>query len=94
MEQKSPPRARWAGIALVLLLGVSCRTASPLPPADFSAPGWRVQQGQAVWKPTKTKPELAGELILATRTNGDFLVQFTKTPFTLASTCEFGIRVG
>jgi len=56
-----------------------------LPPADLSAPGWRVQQGQALWKPTKSKPELAGELLLATNTNGDFFVQFAKTPFTLAS---------
>jgi hypothetical protein len=73
--------------ALVFLgcLGISCRSLSPLPPADFSAPGWRVQHGQAVWKPTKERPELAGELLLATHRNGDFFVQFSKTPFTLAT---------
>jgi hypothetical protein len=44
-----------------------------------------VQQGQAVWKPTKSRPELTGDILLATRSNGDFFVQFSKTPFTLAT---------
>ena len=38
-----------------------------------------------MWKPNQFRPELAGELILATNTNGDCLVEFTKTPFALAS---------
>jgi hypothetical protein len=59
---------------------------------DLSAPGWRVQQGQALWKPTKTRPELAGELLLATNANGDFLVQFSKTPFALATAQKVGDR--
>lgn len=69
----------------VASLFFGCRTHPPLPPADLSAPGWRLQQGQAVWKPTRSRPALAGELILATMTNGDFFVQFSKTPFTLAT---------
>ncbi|MGA2543018.1 MAG: hypothetical protein ABSG78_15815 [Verrucomicrobiota bacterium] len=71
--------------ALGLLFCVSCRTANPLPPADFSAPGWRLRQGQAVWKPSKSRPELAGDLLLAVNTNGNHVVQFSKTPFPLAS---------
>ena len=86
-------RCNWsAGLrpGTLLLLTVAlflsgCRTPPRLPPADLAAPGWRVQQGQAVWKPTRSRPELAGELILATRTNGDFFVQFAKTPFSLAT---------
>jgi len=62
-----------------------CRTAPPLPPADFSAPGWRVQQGQAVWKPSASRPELAGDLLLATNANGNFFIQFSKIPFPLAT---------
>lgn len=62
-----------------------CRTTPPLPPADFSTGGWQVRQGQAIWKPAKSRPELAGDILLATRTNGNFLVQFTKTPFPLAA---------
>jgi len=74
------------GLALVLelILAVSCRTASPLPPVDFSAPGWRVLQGQAVWKPDKSRAELAGELMVATNKSGDYFVQFSKIPFPMA----------
>jgi hypothetical protein len=57
----------------------------PLAPADFSSPGWLLRQGQAVWKPSKSRPELAGDLLLAVNTNGNFVVQFSKTPFALAS---------
>lgn len=70
------------GLALLLS---GCRTPPRLPPADLAAPGWRVQQGQAVWRPTRSRPELAGELILATQANGDLFVQFAKTPFSLAT---------
>jgi hypothetical protein len=72
-------------LALGLALCVSCRSGSPMPPADFSAPGWQVRQGQAVWKPSKKRPELAGDLLLATNANGNYMIQFTKTPFTLAT---------
>jgi hypothetical protein len=71
------------------LLQVSCRTAQ-LAPADFSAPGWTVRQGQAVWRPTKNRPELAGDLLLATNGNGDYLIQFSKIPFNLATAQEAG----
>lgn len=70
---------------LIAVLATGCRTGAPLPPADFSAPGWRVQQGQAVWKPRSNRPELAGELLLATNSNGSMLVQFTKDPFPLVT---------
>lgn len=86
------PRARSAGLqsgVLPLLLAAvfaaGCRTAPPLPPADFSAPGWRVLQGQAVWKPSSHRPELAGDLLLATNANGNCFVQFSKMPFPVAT---------
>jgi hypothetical protein len=81
----SRPIAASALLALGLMLCVSCRTARLPPPADFSSPGWRVQQGQAVWKPSKSRPELAGDLLLATNVNCNYVVQFSKTPFTLAA---------
>jgi hypothetical protein len=71
-------------LVLVLALGVSCRTAPPNAPVDFSAAGWRVLQGQAVWKPDTHRPELAGELLMATNNTGDFFVQFSKIPFPMA----------
>jgi hypothetical protein len=72
-------------LTLGLLLCVSCRTAHPLPPADFASPGWRLRQGQAVWRPSKSRPELAGDLLLAVNANGNYVIQFSKTPFTLAT---------
>jgi hypothetical protein len=76
------------GATFALLIAAficGCRTAPPLPPADFSAPGWRVQQGQAVWKPSSSRPDLAGDLLLATNANGNFFAQFSKIPFPLAT---------
>ena len=70
---------------LLLVYCAGCGTSNPLPSADFSAPGWRVQQGQAVWKPSAARPELAGDLLLATNVNGNFFLQFSKMPFPLAT---------
>ena len=72
-------------LSALLLLCAGCRTDNQLPPADFSSPGWRVQQGQAVWKPSSSRPELAGDLLLATNVNGNFFIQFSKMPFPLAT---------
>lgn len=86
-EHQPRSRALSLGVVLTLLLAVfvtGCRTAPTLPPADFSDNDWQVLHGQAVWKPSKSRPELAGELIVATNRNGDCFVQFDKTPFTLA----------
>ena len=89
---KMKPRAGSAALRsgvlplfLITVLAAGCRTAPPLPSADFTAPGWRVQQGQAVWKPSSRRPELAGDLLLATNANGNFFVQFSKMPFPLAT---------
>ena len=68
-----------ASLAFVILLS-ACNTR-PLPPANFSAPGWKIQQGQAVWRAKKTSPEIAGELLFATNSEGRTVLQFTKTPF-------------
>jgi hypothetical protein len=78
-------RSGLRSLFLTAVLAAGCRTAPPLPPADFSAPGWHVQQGQAVWKPSSRRPELAGDLLLATRTNGNCFIQFSKIPFPLAT---------
>jgi hypothetical protein len=72
---------------LTLLLSMSfggCLTAPPLPKVDLSEPGWNLRQGQAVWRPKKDAPEIAGELLAATRADGSAFVQFTKTPFPFA----------
>jgi hypothetical protein len=69
---------------LLLIFCAGCRTSSSLPAADFSAPGWTVQQGQAVWQPPHAA-ELAGDLLLATNVNGNVFIQFSKMPFPLVT---------
>lgn len=75
--------------AFILLLAVAlaagCKSVPPLPPADLSGAGWRVQHGQAVWKPGAQRAELAGDLLVATNANGRMFVQFVKDPFPLAT---------
>lgn len=46
-------------------------------------PGGRVQQGQAIWCPGRGRPELAGELLLASTAGGGSWVELTKTPLPL-----------
>lgn len=69
-------------LALILLTG--CRTIAPLPPANLAEPGWTVRQGQAVWRAKHDAPEIAGEILVATRGDGRAFVQFTKTPLPFA----------
>src|SRR5437879_10323028 len=71
-------------VCMLTLIGLtSCGTISPLPKVSLTDPGWSVRQGQAIWRPKRGGPELAGELLVATHANGAALVQFTKTPFPL-----------
>ena len=72
-----------AGLLLLLQFCASCRSTAPFPSVDLSEPGWRIQQGQAIWKLGKNKPELAGEITFARHTDGRCLLEFTKTPFPL-----------
>src|SRR5690242_18775520 len=55
----------WLFIWLIALSG--CMTMKPLPKVNFSEPGWTVRQGQAVWRPQREAPEIAGELLVASR---------------------------
>jgi hypothetical protein len=73
-------------MGMLLLLSVAgCGTMPPLPPANLKEPGWVVRHGQAVWRLPKGKPDIAGELIVATRDRNQSFVQFSKNPFTLVT---------
>ena len=82
---------------LTLLLGAGCQTNSrPLPPVNLAEPGWTLRQGQAVWRSRRDAPELAGEILAASNTDGRALIQFTKTPLPLVCaqlTAEGGWQV-
>jgi len=73
---------------ILLVLSASCRSISPLPPANLAEPGWTVRHGQAVWKSGADAPEIAGEIVVATRADGRAFTQFTKSPlpFVVAQT--------
>jgi hypothetical protein len=48
-----------------------------------SGPGWRVREGQAIWRPQAGQPELGGELVLACHQDGAWVLEFAKTPLVL-----------
>src|SRR5204862_5812199 len=58
--------------------------AGVLPPVNLNEPGWKIRRGQAVWKPNKSAPEIAGELTFASNPDGRAVLEFTKTPFPIA----------
>ncbi len=43
-----------------------------------------------MWQPPQDRSELAGELLFAARGTDSFLVQFSKTPFSLATAQQVG----
>ena len=69
-----------ASLVMITVLA-GCATVHSLPEFDLSAPGWKVYNGQARWRPKADKPTVAGELIAARHTSGDVLVSFSKSPF-------------
>src|SRR6185369_10711488 len=80
-------KKKFAIFALLSALSFSfgCKTLSPLPAVNLSESGWKTQRGQAIWRLKKDAPEIAGELLVATNSDGRTFVQFTKTPFPFAT---------
>ena len=88
-----PPRLRFdapsrrrlvcASTLVILFFLIGCRTG-PLPQVNLSEPSWKVFQGQTVWRAKRDLPEIAGEILLAQKSDGQSFVQFTKTPFPIA----------
>jgi len=79
-------KCRWLSCAVGLsllaggLFSAGCRTAANEPLFTAAGLGWRVRQGQALWRPGRNYPELGGELVVATHPDGRCAVQFVKTP--------------
>lgn len=68
-------------LALLIGLAAGCRTAGTLPRANLKEPGWTVRQGQAVWTHKRGGEGIAGDIIVATRPDGQAFVQFSKGLF-------------
>jgi len=72
-------------LCLVCLCGCYSHTRYSWPSFDLAQPGWRIWNGQAVWRARKSIPELTGDVMVAVNTNGSAIVQFSKTlPFATA----------
>lgn len=84
----------WWRLALAVLAGfglAGCATA-PLPSPDARGAGWQTREGQALWHPRGAAPQIAGELLLISHKNGDFVLQFDKTPLTIVAAQRTGSR--
>ncbi len=57
-------------------------------PANLGEPGWSLRHGQAVWQPPGNRPEIAGELLFATRPDGARFLEFSKPPFPIVRVQE------
>jgi hypothetical protein len=66
--------------SLFIIYLAGCQLFPMLAPVNLSEPGWVTRQGQAVWRASRTAPEIAGEMLVATNSDGRAFVQFTKTP--------------
>lgn len=75
-------RARRASAISALALLAGCASAPMSGPTVTE--DWRVHTGQAIWTPKGAKAGIAGELMMATNSVGDFVVEFSKPPFTIA----------
>jgi hypothetical protein len=64
----------------VVVLTTGCVTFGGGPRISTSGPGWRVLNGQAVWRPGHNRPELGGDLLVARHENGSYIFDFEKTP--------------
>jgi hypothetical protein len=67
----------WLALLLLGLLS-ACQSAAPFPPLNLSAPGWHTGTGQAIWKPDRSKPEIVGDLLVASDERGNAYLQFSK----------------
>ena len=70
-------------VCLGLLTVFGCQSVPSFAPVDLKAPDWKIRQGQAVWRQNRSSPEIAGEVLVATKPDGQAFIQFTKTPFPL-----------
>jgi hypothetical protein len=74
---------RFTRLLLLALGGLSLGCQTVREPLPASGPGWRVQEGQALWRPRVRLPELGGELVMASHADGNCVIEFAKAPLPL-----------
>jgi hypothetical protein len=75
--------AVWPALLASLALFTGCQTPTESDLFTTTEPGWRVQEGQALWRPRRGMPELGGDIVMASRADGRCVIQFIKTPMSL-----------
>ena len=75
--------AFWLAWFAVLPLCSGCRAPRDSDLFVTSGPGWKIQEGQALWRPRRGIPELGGDIVMASHADGRCVVQFIKTPLPL-----------
>ena len=73
----------WLALLASLALGSGCCSPRESDLFTTRGPGWRVQEGQALWRPRRAMPELGGDIVMASNADGRCVIQFTKTPLPL-----------
>lgn len=75
---------RFVGLLLLamVVLSTGCQTSKESL-FTVSGQGWRVQEGQAVWRPRHGLPELGGDVVMASHADGSCAVEFAKPPLAL-----------
>ena len=69
----------WSAALILALLSYGCQTSTQSL-FTVSGSGWCVQRGQALWRPSRGLPELAGDLVVASHEDGRCFLEFAKTP--------------
>ena len=69
-------------LLVIVVLSTGCQTSKKSLFTVFG-PGWRVQEGQALWRPRDGLPELGGDLVMASHADGLCAIEFVKTPLAL-----------
>lgn len=59
----------------------ACKTTPKT--VNLDETGWKILQGQAIWRAKEDAPELTGDLVMATNADGRTFVEFTKDPLPL-----------
>jgi hypothetical protein len=75
--------ALWLALLAILPLCSGCRTPRDSDLFVTNGPGWRIQEGQAIWRPRQGIPELGGDIVMASHADGRCVIQFIKTPLPL-----------
>lgn len=70
----------WLALAAAVFCWCGCHTSSAGRVLAVSGPDWRTQEGQALWRPSRHRAELGGDLILARSVDGSCVMHFDKTP--------------